>query len=159
VFICCVLGKHVAVGSALEGLKAGLALDGKGGHVLPKVRGSLDYSRYGGIYGFQLALCDACAWFRGVALALLLCSAKLSASDTSLMETTAYLFPLPMANSCCLRVEDCVWSFVCKGCLCRSGGVRYLSVRVSGNRRKLWVNLFWPGLASAGSHFHIQLHS
>ena len=40
-FIRGVLGKHVAVGSALEGLKAGLALDGKGGHVLPKIRGLL----------------------------------------------------------------------------------------------------------------------
>jgi len=53
------------------------------------------------------------------------------------MKNTAYLFPLPMANSCCLAVEDRVWSFVCKSCLCRGGEMRYLSVRVSGNRQKI----------------------
>jgi len=53
VFIRGVLGKHVAVGGALEGLKAGLALDGKGGHILPKVRGYVDYSMYGRFTDFN----------------------------------------------------------------------------------------------------------
>jgi hypothetical protein len=53
VFICGVLGKHVAVGGALEGLKAGLALDGKGGHVLHKVRRCVDYSMYGRFTDFN----------------------------------------------------------------------------------------------------------
>ena len=52
-FIRGVLGKHVAVGGALEGLKAGLALDGKGGHILPKVRGYVDYSMYGRFTDFN----------------------------------------------------------------------------------------------------------
>lgn len=82
-FIRGVFGEQFAVGGALEGLKAGLALDGEGGHVLLAVSA---YSRHYSAkierwtYGFQLALRNACACFRSVALTLLLSSAEMSAS-------------------------------------------------------------------------------
>ena len=96
-------GKHLAVRGALEGLEAGLALDGLGGGVLLciSMRAGVDkefamlQSIYWESYGFQLRL-GLLRTSIALAVALLLCSTVLSVWPHSSFCKAPYFAPLPM---------------------------------------------------------------
>jgi hypothetical protein len=103
--------EQVAVGSALEGLKARLALDRLGGSVLCGYQRRRRKIRERKTCGFQLAFRFLASLSCG-ALAFLLCSINMSVPPHSCALTNPYLAPFPMAVVVNLRSE-------CVGVECR----------------------------------------